>query len=92
MDFRKYLLDQCLSIRENNLGTVIICLYIDNTMVVGNEKVINGFKKELSKYFNTKEEGRITKYIGCMVKLYDGGLYLHQNNLMKKSKESLERK
>ena len=52
--------------------------------VVGDEKAVNDFKKQLAKYFNTKEEGRMTEYVGCMVKRHDGGLDLHQSHLIKK--------
>ena len=84
MGFEKCLSNQCLLIRKNGLGTVIVCLYIDDTMVVGDEKAVNDFKKHLAKFFSTKEEGRMTEYVGCMVKRHDGGLYLHQSNLIKK--------
>jgi len=53
-------------------------------MVVGDRKAVDDFKKQLAKFVNTKEEGRMTKYVGCMVKSYNGSLYLHQSNLIKK--------
>ena len=84
MGFTKCLSDQCLLFKKNELGTVIVCLYIDDTMVVGDKAAVDDFKKQLAKFFNTKEEGRMTEYVGCMVKSVDGSLFLHQSNLIKK--------
>ena len=39
--------DQCLLMRNNQNGTIIICLYIDDTLWVRDKKPINIFKKEI---------------------------------------------
>ena len=88
MGFTKCLSDQCLLFRKNALGTFIVCLYIDDTMVVGDKKAIENFKLQLKKFFRTKEEGRLTEYVGCMIKSHKGSLFLHQSSLIKKSREN----
>ena len=84
MGFTKCLSDQCLLVKNDEFGTVIVCLYIDDTMVVGDKKAVGKFKSDLAKHFSTKEEGAMTEYVGCMVKSLNGGLYLHQSALIKK--------
>ena len=49
------------------LGTIIICVYIDDTMIIGDRKAIDVFKKEIRGFFSTKEEGKMEEYIGCKV-------------------------
>ena len=46
MKFTKCLSDQCLLFRKNKTGTVIVCIYIDDTLVVGDVDAIDIFKKE----------------------------------------------
>ena len=39
--------DQCLLMRNDQNGTIIICLYIDNTLYVGDKKALEAFKNEI---------------------------------------------
>ena len=55
--------DQLLLMRNDQNGTIIICLYIDDTLCVGNKRAINIFKKEIKKYFVTKEEGKLDDWV-----------------------------
>ena len=48
--------------------------------------MIEAFKKEIKKYFVTKEEGKVQDYVGCMRKKINGGVLLHQSDLIKKIK------
>ena len=70
--------------RNDQNGTIIVCLYIDDTLCVGDRKAIDAFKKEMKKYFVTKEEGKVEDYVGCMIKKINGGILLHQSDLIKK--------
>ena len=38
----------------------------------------------IKKYFVTKEEGKVEDYVGCMIKRINGGILLHQSDLIKK--------
>ena len=84
MGFRKCLNDQCLLMRDNEKGMIIVCLYIDDTLVIGKKKDISFFKKELKNYFSTKEEGEMTEFVGCMVKRDGDDVYFHQSDLILK--------
>ena len=57
MGFEKYLFDHYLLGRQGDTGILIICLYIDNTMIVGNKVEMKKFKKEIKSHFKTKKEG-----------------------------------
>lgn len=70
MNFEMNKNDQCLLIKKGKEVELIICLYIDDTMIVGSAKSIELFKNEIKKCFKTKEEGEMNDYVGCMVK-YD---------------------
>ena len=56
---------------------------MDDTLCVGDKKGIGIFKKEVKKNF-TKEEGKVDYYVGCMIKRIDGGILLHQSEIIKK--------
>ena len=51
MGFDKCLADECLLKKEIKKGTIIVCVYIDDTLCVGDQDAINEFKKEISSYF-----------------------------------------
>ena len=75
---------QCLLTRNDKNRLIIICLYIDDTLCVGDKKALDTFKKEIKEYFVTKEEGKVKGYVGCMIKRFNGGILLHQSDLIKK--------
>ena len=90
MDFVQSMNDQCLLMRNDQIRTIIICLYIDDTLCVGDKKALEAFKKEIKKYFVTEEEGKVEDYVGCMIKKINGGVLLHQSDLIKKIKLQLD--
>ena len=47
MNFVQSMNDQCLLMRNDQNGTIIICLYIDNTLYVGDKKALEAFKNEI---------------------------------------------
>ena len=51
---------------------------------------IEKFKKEIKEYSVTKEAGAVNEYVGCMIKRVNGGVYLHQTNLIQKIEEKFE--
>ena len=68
MNFEKCKADECLLYRKDTKGTVIVCVYIDDTLCVGEAEAVDAFKKELQAHFDTKEEGQMDEYVGCKVK------------------------
>ena len=39
--------------RNDQNGTIIVCLYIDDILCIGDKEAIDAFKKEIKKYFVT---------------------------------------
>ena len=72
MNFVPSMNDQCLLMRNDQNRTIIVCLYIDNMLCVGDKEAIEAFKKE--KYLVTKEEDKVQDYTGCMIKKLNGGV------------------
>lgn len=85
MGFIKCLSDQCLLTRTDETGTTIICLYIDDTLVVGDKIAIEKFKKEIKFFFSTKEEGTMDEFVGCKVmRTGEKRMLFYQDDLIKK--------
>ena len=84
--------DQCLYIKKDEIGVIVICLYIDDTLCVGNRNAIEKFKRDITIFFVTKEEGEVTENVGCMIKKNQDTINLHQTDLIKKLRNYLEKK
>ena len=85
MNMRKCLADQCLFTRKTSKGTVLIAVYIDDTLCVGKQDAIDELKAEIKKYFSTKEEGPLQEYVGCeIIKEGRSKLFMSQQVLLKK--------
>ena len=85
MGFDKYLADECILKKETKKGTIIVCVYIDDTLCVGDQDAINEFKKEISLYFAIKEEGKMREYVGCKVERRGrNNLIMFQDDLINK--------
>ena len=85
MGFERCLADGCLLKRSTEVGTVIVCVYVDDTMCVGDRKAIDAFKRELKDHFSTKDEGNMEEYVGCSVyRKNNGSIVMHQPHLLKK--------
>ena len=41
--------------KETKKGTIIVCVYIDDILCVGDQDAINEFKQEISTHFAIKE-------------------------------------
>ena len=84
--------DQCLLMRNDKSRTVIVCLYIDDALYVGDKKLLDTFKKVINEHFVTKEEGKVDDCVGCMIERINGGIILHQSDLIKKISFNLNKK
>ena len=50
-------------IKKSAEGIVIVCIYTNDTLCIGDEKAVNQFKIDLKKHFETKEEGTMSEYV-----------------------------
>ena len=75
---------------KKNKGSVLIAIYIDDTLWVGEQAAIDELKDELAKHFSTKEEGTIHEYIGCgITREGKSKLFMSQQVLLKKIERTL---
>ena len=56
MDFTRSMSDQCLLMKNDKNVTFIVCLYINDTLCVGDEKAINMFNKEIKNILSQKKK------------------------------------
>ena len=84
MGFKKSDANGCLLMRVIELGTVILCVYVDDMLVVGDKTAVEDFKQEIKKHFNTKEEGTLDEYVGCKVVRKGDELHMFQPDIMYK--------
>ena len=84
MGFTKCLSDQCLLMKNNDDGVVIVCIYIDDTLCVGDQSAIDTFKRDIQKFFSTKEEGKMEDYVGCQVSRNGDKMWMYQQDLINK--------
>ena len=65
--------------------TVIVCIYIDDTLCVGDKSAINDFKKKLREHLSTKEEGKTEEYVVWkLIKVDADTICLYQDDLINK--------
>ena len=92
LDFEKCKANECLLQKTTDKGTVIVCVYIDDTLCVGEKEAITEFKRDLKKYFDTKEEGEMYEYVGCKVRRKNRSeLFMYQDDLLRKLVKILEK-
>ena len=85
LGFRKCVSDQCLCIKKDEAGVIVICLYIDDTLCTGDNDAIQEFKNEIKNYFAIKEEGDMKEYVGCKVRRTGKrSLIMYQDDLINK--------
>ena len=85
MNFTKCVGDECLLMRKNSRGSVVLCVYIDDTLCAGHKEALKLFKEELKTFFATKEEGKLEEYVGCQIKkINEKCIIMHQTELLNK--------
>ena len=83
MRFEKCLNDGCLFRRMDGLGEVIICAYVDDMLIVGDDNAVNDTHKELGDVFNiTIEEAK--EFLGCKWIRNENSYWIHQPAILKK--------
>ena len=60
--------NQCLYIKKDEVGVVVVCLCIDDTLYVENQNAIEKCKEDIKEFFVTREESGVTEYVGCMIR------------------------
>jgi hypothetical protein len=87
--FNKSQADACVLIREDEEGTIILCIYVDDALMVGDPRAIQKTVKQLRSKVSLKDVGPLSEYVGCTV-VRDGDkkkLWMWQPDLITKLEE-----
>ena len=77
--------DKCVYVKNTERGFVIICLYVDDMLIMGsNNEVIKTTKKMLNNKFNMKDLGVADVILGIKISKTSDGLILSQSHYIEK--------
>jgi hypothetical protein len=82
--------DPCLMVKRNELGVCFIAIWVDDSLLVGDEKAITQTIKDLeAEGFTLKVENDLTDYLSCEIKLDRKKKrgWIHQPHLIKKLRD-----
>ena len=90
LNFEVSLLDPCLMSRSDEHGTSILCIYVDDVLIIGNQKAIDKTIEDIEQVFDIRKEGKLNDYLGCIIEFSDDNTSgtIHQPHTLNK----LERK
>ena len=73
--------DKCIYVKDTNDGYVILCLYIDDILIVGsNDKITNSTKKILNSKFDMKDMRLANVILGIKISRNTNRLVLSQSH------------
>ena len=77
--------DICVYVKNTERGSVIICLYVDDMLIMGsNNEVIKTTKKMFNNKFNMKDLGVVDVILGIKISKTSNGLILSQSHYIEK--------
>ena len=77
--------DKCVYVKDTNEGYVILCLYVDDMLIVGsNDRVIQSTKDMLNSKFDMKDMGLADVILGVKITRTSDGLALSQTHYVDK--------
>ena len=86
LGFVRSSIDPCLMKRKNEDGSLIICIYVDDVLQIGDKEAIDKFGEEIKNIFTVKKVGGLDDYLGCEVRFdHDNdGAIMYQPHIIKK--------
>ena len=77
--------DKCVYVKNTNNGCVIICLYVDDLLIMGsNDDIIQATKRMLNNKFDMKDLGVADVILGIKISKSLDGLILSQSHYIEK--------
>ena len=84
--------DKCVYIKDTENGYVILCLYIDDILIVGNDdKMIKSTKNMLNSRFDMKDMRLADMILGIKITRISDGLILSQSHYVDKILEKFNK-
>lgn len=78
LEFTRCTSEHGVYVQQYNRDILILCLYVDELLVIGNENEMMGFKKCMMKEFEMSELGRLSYFLGMEFTSTNEGILLHQ--------------
>ena len=84
--------DKCVYVQNTNKGYVIVCLYVDDMLIIGSDiGMINATKKMLNKQFDMKDMGVADVILGIKITRTSEGYNLSQAHYIEKILEKFSK-
>uniref|UniRef100_A0A2N9F5X3 Integrase catalytic domain-containing protein n=1 Tax=Fagus sylvatica TaxID=28930 RepID=A0A2N9F5X3_FAGSY len=84
--------DKCVYVKNTTSGYVIVCLYVDDMLIMGsNNDIIKATKRMLNSKFDMKDLGVADVILGIKITRTSDGLVLSQSHYIKKVLEKFGR-
>ena len=72
--FKSFGSDNCLMMRKDEEGIVVICVYVDDVLCFGNEESVKEAIKEIEKLYKVKRTGNLGEFIGVTMEKTTTGI------------------
>jgi hypothetical protein len=59
--------DACVLTRKDKLGLIILCIYVDNALMVGDHAAIEKTVAQLKTKVSLKDVGPLSEYVSCTI-------------------------
>ncbi len=84
LGFKQHANDSCLPKRINEIGKVVLIVYVDDCFVVGNKVAVKEALADIQKFSNITRSKNIVDFIGCNIRQEGKRILLSQPDLIKK--------
>jgi Reverse transcriptase (RNA-dependent DNA polymerase) len=74
--------DPCLFLKESQGQKCVLTLYVDDSIMAGDERLINETISNLEKVFKIKVQGNLDDYFGCEVTRKNNGFFMGQKRII----------
>ena len=78
--------DACILFQSDRSGTVILCIYVDDALMIGDDEAIKKTVAQLCSKLSLKEVGQLKEYVCCTILRRKGekNLFMWQPDLVKR--------
>jgi Reverse transcriptase (RNA-dependent DNA polymerase) len=84
LGFKKNNVDPCLFFKQEGDPFCVICLYVDDMIITGDEGMMNETIKGLEAAFKIKIQRNIKDFLGCEIIEGSGEIHLYQRRIIEK--------
>ena len=84
LSFEVNLIDPCLMMRTNYEGAVILHIYFDDVLLIGDKEATKSVIEDIETKFDIKKKITLNEYLGCIIKFMIKMTSIHQSHSLKK--------